>query len=212
MIRRFAADTALLVIDAQQGVHDLQHWGGPTGRRNNPGAESNIARLLAGWRARGLPVLYTAHDSREAASPLKLSLPTGRFIEGLDPRPGEPVTVKDVNGAFTGTSLEINLRRAGVTRLVLAGFFTNFCVETSARSAGNMGFDTYLAQDACSTCNRVGPDGRDHDPQLVHDLTVANLHREFCTAISTGDAVRLLDADADDRVREQGNEAGSNAR
>jgi hypothetical protein len=36
MIRRFGDDTALLVIDAQDGVNDLTHWGGATGRRNNP--------------------------------------------------------------------------------------------------------------------------------------------------------------------------------
>ena len=89
---------------------------------------------------------------------------------------------------------------------MIAGFFTNFCVETTTRMAGNLGFDTYLVHDGCATTNRVGLDGTDHDPQLVHDLTVANLHGEFCTAITGAEATRLLDADADHLERSQGNE------
>ena len=206
MIARAGADTALLVIDAQKGVKDLAHWGGPTGRRNNPQAEDNIAGLLAGWRAAGLPIVYTAHNSREAVSPLKLGTPGGEFLEGLEPREGESVIVKDVNGGFTGTGLEIALRRRGVHRLVICGYFTNFCVETTARSAGNRGYDTYVVHDACATSNRIGHDGRDHDAELVHDLALASLHREFCTVISASDALGLLDAHADHLTRRQGNE------
>ena len=83
MIRRFGSETALLLIDVQQGVNVLEHWGGTTGRRNNPEAEANMAAVLADWRAAGLPVAFTRHDSREAASPLKFSLPTGDQIPGF---------------------------------------------------------------------------------------------------------------------------------
>ena len=206
MIAKAGRDTALLVIDAQMGVNDLTHWGGPNGRRNNPGAEAAIGRLLEGWRERGLPVIYTAHNSREAVSPLKLGTAGGEFLPGLGPRAGEAVVVKDVNGGFTGTSLEIVLRRLHVHRLVLCGYFTNFCVETTARGAGNMGYDTYVVHDACATSNRIGHDGRDHDPQLVHDLALASLHGEFCTVIGADDALGLLDADAEHLERRQGNE------
>ena len=48
MINRFRSDTALLLIDVQKGVNDLEHWGGPTGRRNNPQAERRIKELLEG--------------------------------------------------------------------------------------------------------------------------------------------------------------------
>lgn len=206
MIPRFDRRTALLLIDVQDGVNVLEHWGGPTGRRNNPGAEDAMRRLLTAWRERGLPVAFTLHDSREAASPLKLSLATGRLIAGFEPADGDIVVRKDVNSAFIGTNLELQLRRRGCDRLVIAGFFTNFCVETSTRMAGNMGYDTYLVEDACATTNRVGPDGRDHDPDLVHALSVASLHGEFCTAITTDAALGLLEADARDLARVQGNE------
>lgn len=206
MIPRFGDDTALLLIDVQAGVDVLEHWGGPTGRRNNPDAEANMATLLAGFRTSGLPVAFTRHDSREAASPLKFSLPTGAQKPGFEPAAADLVVEKDVNSGFVGTPLEIELRRRGVDRLAIVGFFTNMCVETTTRMAGNLGFDTYLVHDACATTNRVGPDGVDHEPELVHDMTVANLHGEFCTAISTADAAGLLQSDAPDLHRVQGNE------
>ena len=208
MISRFDSRTALLLIDVQRGVNELAHWGGPTARRNNPDAERCMRSLLNAFRGHRLPVAFTRHDSREDASPLKLSLDTGAQLDGLEPADGDIVVVKDVNSAFVGTSMEVRLRRAGVERLLVAGFFTNFCVETSVRMAGNLGFDVYLAHDACATTNRVGPDGIDRDAELVHEVSVANLHGEFCTAISTGQALGLCERDAADLVRAQGNEPG----
>lgn len=206
MIHRFDADAALLLIDVQIGVNELTHWGGPTGRRNNPEAEDRQRDLLYAFRAAGLPVFFTRHDSREAASPLKFSLPGGAQIEGLEPRADEVVIEKDVNSGFIGTGLEIALRREGVRRLIVGGFFTNFCVETTVRMAGNMGFDVYLAEDACATTNRVGPDGADHDPALVHDLSVASMHGEFCTALVTVELIALCAEDAPHLARCMGNE------
>ncbi len=206
MIPQFRADTALLLIDVQRGVDVLEYWGGPAGRRNNPDAERVMTDVLGAWRRHELPVAFTRHDSREAASPLKFSLPTGAQKPGFEPGPGEIVVDKDVNSGFVGTSLELQLHRAGVRRLVVAGFFTNMCVETTTRMAGNLGFDTYLVHDGCATTNRIGPDGVDHEPEVVHQLSVASLHGEFCTAITGAAAVALLDGDDVDLDRSQGNE------
>jgi nicotinamidase-related amidase len=206
MIKKFGKDTCLLMIDVQDGVDVLQYWGGEDGRRNNPGAEANIRKLLIAWRARGLPVFYTAHDSLEADSPLKLTEPGGAFKAGLEPRDSEPVFSKDVNSGFIGTNLDIALRRAGVVRLVVVGFFTNMCVATTVRMAGNMGYDTYLIDDACACTNRVGPDGTDYDAELIHNTSVANLNGEFCTALMTETTLELLDGNNERLERVQGNE------
>jgi len=147
-----------------------------------------------------------AGDSREERSPLKLALPTGKIKDGLEPRGNEIVIKKDVNSGFIGTNLEVMLRRRRIHRLVVAGFFTNMCVETTVRMAGNLGFDTYLVDDACATCNRVGWDGVDRDPELVHALAVTSMDAEFCTAVTTARALRLLNGSAEDLFRRQGNE------
>jgi nicotinamidase-related amidase len=206
MITKFDKDSCLLLIDVQVGVDVLSHWGGPTGRRNNHDAELKMLNLLAAWRKGNLQVAFTRHDSREAASPLKFSLPTGAQKPGFEPKDLDIVIEKDVNSGFIGTDLEIQLRRAKISRLIIVGFFTNFCVETTTRMSGNLGFDTYLVEDCCSTSNRVGPDGVDRDPELVHAMTVANLHGEFCTAITYADAVSLITVDNTALSRCQGNE------
>lgn len=206
MIKQFGRESALLLIDVQVGVDVLSHWGGSNGRRNNPDAEAKMSQLLAAWRNAKLQVAFTRHDSRESASPLKFSLPTGAQKPGFEPAAGEIVVEKDVNSGFIGTDLEIQLRRAKISRLAIVGFFTNFCVETTTRMSGNLGFDTYLIEDCCSTSNRIGPDGVDRDPELVHAMTVANLHGEFCTAIKFADALGLVTADNNQLSRCQGNE------
>jgi nicotinamidase-related amidase len=206
MIPRFREDTALLLIDVQKGVNDLQHWGGPTGRRNNPAAETNMQQVLEVWRKAGLPVIYTQHDSRQQVSPLKIGLPGGAFIESLKPEAGELIVWKDVNSSFIGTILELELRRRHIRRLVVAGFFTNYCVETTVRMAGNMGFDTYLMHDGCATTNQIGIDGVDHDPEVIHDISVTSMNGEFCTALDHLQVIGLQETDNPRLNRIQRNE------
>ena len=206
MIKQFSANTALLLVDVQKGVDVLQHWGGPTGRRNNPDAEANMLKLLGVWRDTGHTVAFTRHDSRETVSPLKFSLPTGEQKPGFETAAGDIVVEKDVNSGFVGTSLEVQLRRAGITRLVIVGFFTNMCIESTARMSGNLGFDTYVVHDCCATSNRIGIDGTDYEPEQVHDMAIANLHGEFCTAITTANALALVAGDVAALDRKQGNE------
>ena len=206
MIRKFGEDTALLVIDAQKGINDLKHWGGPTGRRNNPGAESQIQTLLDAFRNSKLTVIFTVHDSRQLVSPLKLGTPGGEFLDGIAPRPEELVIKKDVNSGFVGTNLEVELRRRSIKRIITVGYFTNFCVESSVRMAANMGYDSYLIPEACATSNRIGFDGIDYDPDVVHNVAVASLNGEFATALSVKDALDLLNQDSQVLSRNQANE------
>jgi len=169
-------------------------------------AKENNRKILNAWRSNGGKVAFTQHDSIEEGSPLKLSLETGQQLEGMEIEAGDISVSKSVNSGFIGTSLELELRRKKISRLVVAGFFTNVCVETTVRMAGNMGFDTYLIHNACSTMNSVGIDGTDYDPDLVHNMSVASMHGEFCTAITLDDALGLIDSDATHLERVQGNE------
>ena len=206
MIEKFDYTTALLLVDVQKGVNDTAYYGGENGRRNNLDAETNILSLLNAWRTSTRKVAFTKHDSIEKKSPLKLGLESGQQLEGMEPQLGDIVVEKSVNSGFIGTSLELELRRAGIQRLVVVGFFTNICVETTVRMSGNMGFDTYLVHDSCATMNSIGHDGTDYDPDLVHNMAIASLHGEFCTAITTKDALHLCTQNANSLNREQGNE------
>jgi nicotinamidase-related amidase len=81
------ANTALLVIDVQEGFDDPQ-WG----RRNNdPGAENNIARLLAAWRRASMPIYHVAHFSLIPGSPFMRDASGARIKAVAAPLEGEPV-------------------------------------------------------------------------------------------------------------------------
>ena len=178
---RDAGRTALLVIDVQRGMEDPR-----LGRRNNPGAEENVAALLAAWRRASLPLFHVRHLSKEPGSPLVGE--GAEFRPAARPLPSEPVIEKDVNSAFIGTDLEARLREGGVGRLVLAGLATDHCVSTTARMAANLGFGVRLVSDATATFDRVGPDGRLHVAEDVHEMALVHLHGEFAE-ISTTDEV-----------------------
>lgn len=206
MIEKFDETTALLLVDVQKGVNEVKYYGGPSGKRNNHSAEENMRCLLAEWRRLGKRVAFTRHNSREINSPLKLELETGNQIEGLEINGPDIVIEKDVNSGFIGTSLELELRRSGINRLVVMGFYTNYCIETTVRMAGNLGFDTYLVHDACAAVNTLGHDGEYYEPDLVHNMSIASLHGEFCTAISKEVAMGLCLENCVDLERVQGNE------
>lgn len=183
--------TALLLIDVQRAFDDEEYWGGG---RNNRDAETNIEALLEAWRAARAPVVHVCHASTSPHSPLRRGHPGHEFKAEAEPEPGESVVVKRVNSAFIGTSLEADLRAAGVTAVVIAGFVTNHCVSTTARMAGNLGFRTIVVSDATATFDRIGPDGRRWDSQTVHAVSLANLHDEFATIASTAEVVANPDA------------------
>jgi nicotinamidase-related amidase len=177
--------TALLVIDLQKAIDDPR-WGD----RNNPHAEANAARLLAVWRARGLPVYHVRHDSAEPESAYRPGQAGNEFKPEVAPVAGEVVIPKQTNSAFIGTDLEQRLRRAGHMRLVVAGVITNNSVEATVRTAGNLGFDVLLVEDAVFTFGRRDWRGRWRTADEVHAMSLANLHGEYCTVVTTSDVLR----------------------
>ena len=181
--------TALIVIDVQLAWDDLKHWGGA---RNNPGAEANIARLIAAFRKAGAPIFHVRHASTEPGSPLGMDHP------GHQPKPeameiiGEPIILKSVNSAFIGTNLEAQLREAGITTVAICGVQTDHCCTTTARMAGNLGFETWFVDDANWTYDRVHPDGTRYPAELIHRVHVTSLSNEFAQILKADAAISRI--------------------
>ena len=179
--------SALLLIDVQQGMDDPR-WG----NRNNPGAERQIAALLAAWRQANWPIIHVQHMSQVSDSPLRPDAPGNAFKPEALPHGSEPVFQKTVNSAFIGTALEAHLRRQGIQSLAIAGLTTDHCVSSTARTASNLGFDTVVVEDATATFERTGPDGARYSAEQMHRAALASLHGEFAQVLPVRDVLARL--------------------
>jgi nicotinamidase-related amidase len=180
--------TALIVVDVQRGFDDAGFWG----PRNNPHCETNVAALIAAWRERAQPIVYVRHDSTNPESPLAPGQPGNDFKDVIAGTPDVLVT-KQVNSCFYGApDLHAWLRERQLGRIALCGISTNHCCETTARMAGNLGYETRFVLDATHAFDRAGPDGETLTADELSRATATNLHGEFATVIDTATAIDSL--------------------
>ena len=186
---RLPRETALIVIDVQKAI-DHSSWG----ERNNSDAEQNIAALLGAWRSSHRPVFHIRHDSTEPDSHYRAGQPGNDFKPEAQPLAQETVLVKTTNNAFIGTGLEAMLSSSNLRILVVTGVITNNSVEATVRMAGNLGFETYLVEDACFTFGRRDWKGKWRTAEEVHCMSLANLDGEYCSVVRTSQVLEAVRA------------------
>jgi nicotinamidase-related amidase len=175
------AAPTLIVIDVQRAFDDPS-WG----ERNNPEAERNVARAIEGWRKSGAPLIHVRHESEGLFAP---GTGGAEFKPEAQPRAEEPVLTKNVNSAFIGTDLEERLRAEGADTVAIVGLTTDHCVSTTVRMAANLGFETWLLEDATATYAREAPDGELIPAETMHRTAIASLHEEFAEVLGTDEAL-----------------------
>ena len=183
MSRKFPKETALLIVDVQKAI-DNPEWS-KYGKRNNPKAEDNMALIIQAWRQSGRKLIHIRHESMEPNSTYRPGYIGCEFKECVYPMEGELIIIKHVNSAFIGTNLEVTLRTLNISHLVVFGVITNNSVEATVRMAGNLGFTTYLVEDATFTFAKPDYSGRIRTAEEVHFMSLANLENEYCKVICT---------------------------
>ena len=155
--------TALVVIDLQGGI-----VGAPTQPYSGPEVVARTVELADAFRAAGLPVVLVrvsfAEDGADAVPGRTEQQRAGGGArpEGwdviVDDLAGHPADIRITKrnwGAFHGTDLDVQLRRRGVTQIVLTGIATSIGVESTARAAHEHGYHVTLATDAMSDLDAV---------------------------------------------------------
>ena len=181
---------ALLVVDVQRGFHDPR-W--PA--RNNPAFEANLRRLLDLWQDRGWPLAYVKHDSIRDDSPFAPGTPGNELdadlLDGAEP---DVLIAKSTNSAFLGTpSLKAWLDDRGIETVVIAGIQTNHCAESTARTAGDLGYRMRFVIDATYTFDLETPDGDSITADELARATAANLAAESGEVLSTDELIARAD-------------------
>jgi nicotinamidase-related amidase len=147
------ADSTLIMIDCQntytRGVMALD---------GVAAALDEAARLLERARAAGIPIIHIQHDSGEG-SPYDIRAEIGQIVEQVAPQGDETVIVKEFPNSFVQTELDDRLKAGSAHNLLLAGFMTHMCVNSTARGAFNLGYAPTVVASATATRPLPGPTG-----------------------------------------------------
>jgi nicotinamidase-related amidase len=181
------SSTALIIIDMQVGMS----WSSLP-KRNNSEAEARILDLLTHWRSTQAPIVHVRHISRTPSSAFWPGQVGVEFQPTLKPLSSEHVVEKNVPDAFINGGLERWLHQRSIRDVIIVGVSTNNSVEATARTSGNLGFETYVASDATFTFAMTDFMGIARTAEDIHAMSLANLHGEYANIKTAAELISLF--------------------
>jgi len=177
------AESALVIVDAQNAYR--------SGVMQLEGVEPALdecAQLLARARALKIPVVHIQHDAGPG-SPYDPKAECGAIADKVAPAAGEAVVVKHYPNSFVGTELDARLKAAGVKNLVVVGFMTHMCINSTARGAFNLGYAVTVPAAATATRALPAPDGGVLEAAALQSAALAALADLFAVVVPDGKAI-----------------------
>ena len=132
-------NTALLVIDVQQGVVGEAH--------ERDTVVATIRDLVDRAREHDVTVVWVQHSDDN----LQQGSDAWQYVPELRRQESEPLVHKTFGDSFEGTDLEDVLARAGIGKLVVTGAQTDQCIRSTIHGAFTRGYDVTLVADAHTT-------------------------------------------------------------
>lgn len=158
--------TAILVIDMQRGLCD-----DPPRPYEAEAVVGRINALTARARAAGVPVAFIQHEN---TIDLEFNSERWQLADALQVTPADARLRKTTPDSFLRTPLEAWLTEQGVRRVVVCGYSSEFCVDTTVRRAAALGFEVVLAADAHTSHDKPHAKGafiRAHHNATLADIT-----------------------------------------
>lgn len=176
-------DSALVLVDCQNtytyGVMELD---------GVQAALDEAAALLDRARTAGIPVIHIQHDAG-VGSPYDITAEIGAIVDAVAPRDGEPVVVKQFPNSFVQTDLDERLKAVGASNLVLAGFMTHMCINSTARGAFSLGYAPTVVAGATATRALPGVGGETVPAAALQSASLAALNDLFAVVVLDAAAV-----------------------
>jgi nicotinamidase-related amidase len=144
--------TALLIIDVQQSLFDVE----PQPFEADIVVQ-RINSLSERARVLGIPVVFVQHEKE--GSPLAFQSEGWQLQKSIAIGPGDRFIRKKTPDSFLRTPLEQTLNELGVIHVVVCGYASEFCVDTTVRRAAALGYSVTLVADAHTTCDKHHADG-----------------------------------------------------
>jgi nicotinamidase-related amidase len=166
-----STDSALVVIDVQVGLIEPSY-------RSTEVLE-HINTLLEKARSSHTPVMYIQHDEPQGHG-LEVGTAAWEIHPAIAPQEGDAVIHKTASDSFHKTTLQQELARQGIKRLVVVGGQTEYCVDTTCRRATTLGYNVTLVGDAHTT--------DDYDGATISAAQRIDYHNEVLDGFRTDDS------------------------
>jgi nicotinamidase-related amidase len=174
------AQSTLVLIDCQntytRGVLELD---------GVQAALDETATLLERARSAGIPIIHVQH-SDGPGSLYDIEGESGAIVAQVAPRDDEPVVVKQYPNSFVQTDLENELKSVGAENLVIAGFMTHMCVNSTARGGFNLGYAPTVVAAATATRSLPGLRGESVPAAAMQAASLAGMADLFAVVVPSG--------------------------
>ncbi len=179
------SESALVIVDAQN-----TYRGGVMQLVGVEPALDECARLLARARELKVPVIHIQHDAGPG-TPYDVRAEIGAIADKVAPLADEPVVIKNYPNSFVGTDLDARLKAAGIKNLVVVGFMTHMCINSTARGGFNLGYGVTVPAAATATRPLPSPGGAVLSAEAVQSAALAALGDLFAVVVE--DAAEIPD-------------------
>jgi nicotinamidase-related amidase len=178
---------ALLVIDVQN-----EYFTGKLPITYPAGSLDNVLCAMDSARDHGVSVVAIQHASPQPDAPVfRKGSKEWELRPEVAARPHDVLIYKSLPGSFTGTELETWLRERAVETVVIAGYMTQMCCDTTARQAMHLGFGVEFLSDGTGTLAIKNDAGRVSDEELHRAILVTQQMR-FSRVMKTDDWIKQL--------------------
>jgi nicotinamidase-related amidase len=171
------AESTLVLIDCQntytRGVMELE---------GVQAALDEAALLLDRARSARIPIVHIQHDDGPG-SLYDIEGESGAIVDSVAPRNGEPIVVKNYPNSFVQTDLDEVLKTVGPSNLILVGFMTHMCVNSTARGAFNLGYAPTVVASATATRALPGLGGEPVPASVLHTASLAGMADLFAVVV-----------------------------
>lgn len=172
--------TALLVIDVQQALID-----------DHPAHMDefllNLKMLIDAAHSGGTEVVYVRHDSGPG-DVLEAGTPGWQLDRSLVPKENERIFDKRFNSAFRKTGLHEYLKERDISRLIVCGMQTEYCIDTSVKVAFEHGYDVFVPAGATTTYDNPFLSGA----KIVAFYERMIWHEPLASVVSMEEAIAML--------------------
>ena len=174
--------SALLIIDLQIGLFDDP--GKPFDYDN---VISKINMITGLVRNKQIPVIFIQHETKEAT--LKYKSPGWELVSDLDIDTKDYIVRKTTPNSFLRTNLAEVLEKENVNKIIVCGYATEFCVDSTIRAAAALGYEVQIVSDGHTT-----HDKNHSSAELIrkhHNETLPNI-KSFGVEIKAMEAKEIM--------------------